>query len=115
MQKLSMRKLSILGLVLMGASAVTAAVIPSKSDKKDAKKFDAGSLTAISESPNGTAAASSVTCEVDTEGTIGQACNISAASATTEGLAITSNNDPSSNAGGANEGNGAGNSTSADS
>lgn len=34
MKKLSMRKLSLLGLVLMAASAVTAAIIPSKTEGK---------------------------------------------------------------------------------
>jgi hypothetical protein len=70
MQKLSMRKYSVLGLVLLAASAVTAAVIPSKSnkgksDKKDVK-FAGFSLTRVSASPDGSAPLSSVTCEPDT-------------------------------------------------
>ena len=38
MQKVSLRKLSVLGLVLMAASAVTAAIVPSKS--KDLKQVN---------------------------------------------------------------------------
>lgn len=48
MQKVSFKKLSILGLVLMAASAVTAAIIPAKSDDNKAPgftlTFDSGSL-----------------------------------------------------------------------
>lgn len=44
MKKLSIRKFSILGLVLLGASAVTAAVIPS--NKKDGTSFAGQSITA---------------------------------------------------------------------
>lgn len=43
MQKVTFKKLSILGLVLMAASAVTAAIVPNKA--KDDKAFAAGSLT----------------------------------------------------------------------
>lgn len=41
MKKLSVKKLSVLGLVLMAASAVTAAILPNNSD---ATKFDDGSV-----------------------------------------------------------------------
>ena len=79
MQKLSIRKLSILGLVLMAASAVTASVIPGKSDKKEANKFAAGSLTEESVTHDNDGG-SSVTCALDTQGE-GQAitapCNAS--------------------------------------
>jgi|GEM_PF-1046220 len=64
MQKLSIRKISILGLVLMAASAVTAAVLPSKSNK-NADKFADGSLThADWVGINGNL--SSLTCAADT-------------------------------------------------
>lgn len=43
MSKLSMRKLSVLGLVLMGASAVTAAIIPNKV-KSDSPRVNNGAL-----------------------------------------------------------------------
>jgi hypothetical protein len=90
MQKLSIRKISILGLVLMAASAVTAAVIPSKADKKDVKKFADGSLTQISESPNGSAQASSMTCEAATDGDVAHACNISDSNTTGQGAGSAS-------------------------
>ena len=80
MQKLSIRKISILGLVLMGASAVTAAVLPSKPDNKlDKDKFAAGSLTNNSSIPNA-AAASSITCAPDTNA-LNNNCNASTAAA----------------------------------
>lgn len=46
MQKMSIKKLSILGLVLMGASAVTAAIIPSKSDNDKSLQLN-GSVTQL--------------------------------------------------------------------
>lgn len=76
MKKLSIRKLSILGFVLMAASAVTAAIMPAKSDKKDIKKNYAGSLTLISEIPDDVALPSSLTCEVDTDIAVSP-CNVS--------------------------------------
>lgn len=73
--KLSVRKLSVLGLVLMAASAVTAAVLPAKADN-NADKLINGSLTDDSEPGNNKD--SSVTCAPETEGgTIQQACNAS--------------------------------------
>jgi hypothetical protein len=44
MQKLSIQKVSLLGLVLMAASAVTAAILPSDS-KSDKVRLENGSLT----------------------------------------------------------------------
>lgn len=88
MQKVSIRKLSILGLVLMAASAVTAAIIPSKSDKK-AIKFDAaGSLTFSTVVGDGDLLANrsgSISCELDT-GAITAACNVTVATETSEAL-----------------------------
>lgn len=78
MQNVSVKKLSILGLVLMAASAVTAAVIPSKS--KEAKAFAAGSLTRNT----GEASQSlSVTCSVSDDAIIasGDECNATATNA----------------------------------
>jgi len=77
MQKLSIRKISILGLVLMAASAVTAAVLPSKSNN-NADKFAAGSLTnADAVGVNGNL--SSLTCAADTGDAITAPCNHSTA------------------------------------
>lgn len=52
MQKLSAKKISILGLVLMGASALTAAVVPSKEVKED-QGDDNGRLLQLSATVNG--------------------------------------------------------------
>ena len=52
----------------MAASAVTAAVIPGKNDKK-AINLDAGSITDTS-SINGNGAVSSITCAPDSDGAI---------------------------------------------
>lgn len=82
MQKVSVKKLSILGIVLMAASAVTAAIIPSKPDEN--VRFAAGSLTQNS-APGG-GIVSSWTCELDTTpGSINNLCNVSATD-TTEGV-----------------------------
>lgn len=76
--KFSPKKLSLLGLVLMGASAVTAAIIP---NKPEAKFDQGGSLTQA----NGTAdpaAGDEWSCTI----TNGQkaACNITATTETTD-------------------------------
>jgi hypothetical protein len=85
MQKLSLRKISILGLALMAASAVTAAMVP-KNIKKPIKLADAGSLTDTS-SVGGNRAASSITCAPDSDDQISQqACTAS----TGDGSATTS-------------------------
>ena len=77
MQKLSIKKISILGMVLLAASAVTAAVIPSKSDKS-IKAVD-GSLTQTSDDNQ----LSSVTCNPDSDSQISQqACTASSGNAT---------------------------------
>lgn len=71
MQKISVKRLSILGAVLMAASAVTAAILPNKTDKDGMQA--AGSLT-----QNGT---SRLTCTVS-DGVLGDpasACNASTA------------------------------------
>jgi hypothetical protein len=65
MQKVSIKKLSILGLVLMGASAVAAAVIPNKSDKKPFNVQFGDSIT--EDSAPGDANADSWTCAPDSE------------------------------------------------
>lgn len=79
MQKISIRKLSILGLVLMAASAVTAAVMPFKTDKKVIQANN-GSLT-FSSALNGAATpvpanqSDSVSCELDTNN-VTAACHV---------------------------------------
>ena len=83
MQKKSIRKISILGLVLMAASAITASMVPSKSYSK-MDKFYAGSLTFFSMIPNA-GSASSVTCAPDTlAGGIQLACNVTDDTESTE-------------------------------
>lgn len=73
MQRLSIKKISILGLVLMAASAVTAAMVPKQSDKKPIK-FAEGSLTLTSNDGDN----SSVTCNPDSNSNISQqACTAS--------------------------------------
>lgn len=94
MQKTTVKKLSILGLVLMGASAVTAAIMPNKAENKDAQKFANGSLTRNSLlNAGGNGADPSMTCTADT-GAIVQACQWTETGTT--GAAGTSNNDTSS-------------------
>ncbi|OQP67612.1 hypothetical protein [Niastella populi] len=73
MQKTSLRKLSILGLVLMAASAVTAAILPA--NNKEVKDYTPGSLTNSS--------GGGLTCEVDSAGGIDASCNITTESGTT--------------------------------
>jgi hypothetical protein len=67
MQKVSFRKVSILGLVLMAASAVTAAVLPAQDDENASDRFANGSLTNRS-ALNGGGVDSSLTCAPDTGG-----------------------------------------------
>ena len=62
-------------MVLMAASAVTAAVFPSISEN-NLDKFAAGSITNNSAVPNA-GPASSITCAPDTFGSIQNACNAS--------------------------------------
>lgn len=96
MQKLSLRKFSILGLVLMAASAVTAAMIPDKSDKKTIN-LAPGSITDTS-SINGGGAISSITCAPDSNDTISDcACTASTSidSLTTDVGQVSSNSEDS--------------------
>lgn len=80
MQKLSFRKISILGLVLMAASAVMAAVMPNKNDKN--AKLVNGSLT-IHSSVDNAGDASSITCEVTADiSNANQACTDTASTGT---------------------------------
>jgi hypothetical protein len=83
MKQLSIKKWSALGLVLMAASAVTAAVLPSKSNAKDdAKEFARGVLTPTSSGQD--------TCTGS-----GSACNRTAGSATSATGGATSATDTS--------------------
>lgn len=52
MKKISLRNVSFVGLFLMGASAVTAAIMPSKADDKD-NAFAGGSLVVSSSGDGG--------------------------------------------------------------
>jgi len=72
MKNVSLRKISILGLVLMGASAVTAAILPNNSSAK-IEDADDGTLTKNIQSTTGT----NVTCVADDTGVI-VSCNVSA-------------------------------------
>lgn len=88
MKQISWRRMSILGIVLMGASAVTAAVLPSKSEARD----KTGSLTQAGTADAGAAVFSCTT----SAGTPDAPCNITAGTATTNGSAANSydaNND----------------------
>jgi hypothetical protein len=77
MKKLSIQKFSMLGLVLLGVSAVTAAVLPSNS-KSDASRFDqAGSLTFSDDN------LLNQSCTPTANITAGQTCNVTAASGST--------------------------------
>jgi hypothetical protein len=67
MQKSSVKKYSILGLVLLAASAVTAAIMPNKAEQNN---FAGGSLTASQ--------TSRITCAFTTLG-VGAACTLSTA------------------------------------
>lgn len=79
MNKLSVKRLSILGLVLMGASAVTAAILPSKSS--DNADFGFGNLALTSDAapggqqscyPAGTAG----NCVATTDSTTSEGANV---------------------------------------
>lgn len=94
MQKVSLRKLSLLGLVLMGASAVTAAVLPAT---KEDKTYAPGSLTLSTEGPG--SATPRLTCQVDSDATIVDSCNITAGSGTSTALNSSDANGSSSTVG----------------
>lgn len=107
MQKLSIKRISILGLALMAASAVTAAMVPNKADKKPIK-FAEGSLTLTSNDND----QSSMTCNPDSDDHFSQqACTASTGDSLTTTRSGnptpgTSNNAPSSdNLGGVGENN----------
>lgn len=72
MKKLSVKKLSLLGLVLVAASAVTAAVLPSKSD--DNRIVDDGTHTNNSDSAGAVGAGNGVSC-TDDDGTANASCD----------------------------------------
>lgn len=86
MQKVSIRRLSVLGLVLMVVSVITAAVMPGKSNEK-AIKFDSpGSLTFSTVLNDGNLVANhseSISCELDT-GVITAVCTVTVATETSE-------------------------------
>jgi len=72
MKNVSFKKISILGLVLMGASAVTAAMLPGKASVK-VEDADDGTLTNNLQSTTNT----NLTCVADDTGVI-VSCNVSA-------------------------------------
>lgn len=76
MNTLSIKKLSILGLVLIAASAVTAAIVPSKSKSNVAPKLDRGGLV------DSTLDAPLQTCTLNG----GNECNVTAGTGTTEAV-----------------------------
>lgn len=81
MKKLSVKKLSILGLVLMAASAVTAAVLPTKNtDDKQVNSIDDATLVSNSGLTPGAGGIRS--CVPDGVGDVVFSCNISTGSAT---------------------------------
>jgi hypothetical protein len=84
MQKLSFKKMSVLGLVLMGASALTAAVIPSKEAKED-HGDDNGRLFLDSATVNGPSL--QVSCAIASSPFQCTATNSFAATTTGRGLA----------------------------
>ena len=84
MEKVSLRKLSVLGLVLMAASAVTAAVAPNKADDKRVSNNN-GTLRPLSNSIGGPAVFSCID-DVDTV----DSCTATATATTTAGDANNS-------------------------
>jgi hypothetical protein len=98
MQKSSIKKLSILGLVLVAASAVTAAVLPKDNSKSDFANTDV--LVQDSTSP-----ANGKTC---VEGN-GLQCDATAASSTTDGAGSSTSNTAVTAASGNTTGDGRGN------
>ena len=67
MKQLTFKKLSLLGLVLIAASAVTAAMIPSKKDSTSVKKDQNGHLTASTDNDQTCRAGGAANC-VNTTG-----------------------------------------------
>jgi hypothetical protein len=92
MKKLSIQKLSLLGLVLMGASAVTAAVLPS--NKKDSSKQAAQGSITFNATQN-LAGSCTQTDEIN-DGVCNNTSTAGGAS-TTSGLAFESNTNTSGN------------------
>ncbi|QHS61889.1 hypothetical protein [Chitinophaga agri] len=94
MQKLSVKKFSFLGMALLGASAITAAFIPSESKADNAKFALDGTLTG---------SGNSITCQPKESGpTVPADCHntltAGGASATSVGAAATSGDAPSAGA-----------------
>ena len=81
MKQISWRRMSVLGVVLMGASAVTAAVLPNKSEARDVT----GSLSQANTADGGAAVFS---CTAT--GVVTAPCNVTAGSLTTIGSAANS-------------------------
>ncbi|MCF6402115.1 hypothetical protein L3C95_04470 [Chitinophaga filiformis] len=83
MKKVSVKNLSLLGLVLMAASAVTAAVVP---DKSNARRINNGSLRVASDTAAGADqdAPAAVSCVADVD-TL-HSCTATAGSNTTTGF-----------------------------
>lgn len=81
MQKVSARKLSVLGMVLMAASAVTAAVLPTKSN--DAKQVNSvDNATLVSNSGLTPGAGGIRSCIADQQGDVVFSCHLTVNSAT---------------------------------
>lgn len=82
MQKLSIKKLSLLGIVLMGASALTAAILPSKKDDKSEAKAANGILQ--------NSANNGQTCITASNGNCNDTTSVAAADSFTSGASGTS-------------------------
>jgi hypothetical protein len=83
MKNISLRSFSVLGVVLMGVSAVTAAVLPNKSDSKSL--VNNGSLTAANTLDAGIAVLS---CTATAQ--IGTPCTVTVGTATTQSGQVNS-------------------------
>jgi hypothetical protein len=81
MKKVSLKKLSVLGLVLMAASAVTAAILPTNTNKLQANSADNGTLRSQSGVGNDNNVPV-VSCVADNAGDNVFSCHLTAGSST---------------------------------
>lgn len=97
MKKVSVRKLSVLGMVLMAASAVTAAVLPSKASdvKRDGSANNATLISASGVTPGGGGVKS---CVPDVAPDVVYSCHLTDGTLTgvaSEGLGVKTQNNTS--------------------
>lgn len=88
MKKANLKKLSILGLVLMSASAITAAIIPAQKNDNTSKDLVAGDSQTQSFDAGGRGA--TMTCAFTNDKTAGNTCDVTANSGTTDGFPASS-------------------------